>query len=389
MLQELVKCFPDDCLFQAIVMDPRLEINLSGQANCISLEKPRERRWQICSKPQFISNASARLYESWQANDVKRRIVPQLLKFIRRHHIEVLWIVVQGQTMVRLGAELQSQLAMPMYSQLWDPLGWWLRANRIDPSTASELESKFDALMRASVAIGAASWAMAEQYGGKYGVRAVPLIPGIPSRMQQVCDDTATQPKAAFVIGMAGQLYAVEEWKRLLQACQSLNWRVGGKKIKIRLLGAACTIPVSGEVCIEYRGYHTQQSTVQLLSECDVLFLPYWFDARFRQEAELSFPSKLSTYCAAGKPILAHGPSYASPVQFVDSENIGWTVTVDEQSALADTIVESDANVEERSCRGKNASTVFLRELSSDRMRRRFLEFMPFLQSAGAITPEV
>jgi glycosyltransferase involved in cell wall biosynthesis len=72
---------------------------------------------------------------------------------------------------------------------------------------------------------------------------------------------------------------------------------------------------------IEFLGWHSQVETIELLSEADILYCPYWFDPVFVTEARLCFPSKLITYLAAGRPVLFHGPSYASPARFLKEHN--------------------------------------------------------------------
>jgi hypothetical protein len=40
--------------------------------------------------------------------------------------------------------------------------------------------------------------------------------------------------------------------------------------------------------------------------------------------ARLSFPSKVPTYLAAGRPILFHGPHYASPAAYLKANGAGY-----------------------------------------------------------------
>jgi len=52
------------------------------------------------------------------------------------------------------------------------------------------------------------------------------------------------------------------------------------------------------------------------MSEADITYLPYWFDEAYRLSARMSFPSKLTTYLASGRPVLFHGPQYSSVTKF-------------------------------------------------------------------------
>jgi hypothetical protein len=53
------------------------------------------------------------------------------------------------------------------------------------------------------------------------------------------------------------------------------------------------------------------------MAECDILYCPYFFDEKRKEISRTSFPSKVTTYLAAGRPILYHGPDYASPAIFL------------------------------------------------------------------------
>ena len=59
------------------------------------------------------------------------------------------------------------------------------------------------------------------------------------------------------------------------------------------------------------------------MSSCHAAYLPYWFARRRREVVEVSFPGKLAVYAAARTPVLFHGPSYSSPVRFLERFRMG------------------------------------------------------------------
>jgi len=63
-------------------------------------------------------------------------------------------------------------------------------------------------------------------------------------------------------------------------------------------------------------GWHSVEETIDLMAGVDVTYLPYWFDESYRLPARLSFPTKLATYLASGRPVLFHGPEDSSPSKF-------------------------------------------------------------------------
>ena len=56
----------------------------------------------------------------------------------------------------------------------------------------------------------------------------------------------------------------------------------------------------------------------RLRDEVDVLFAPMAFEDDYRHDMEISFPSKLADYTAAGLPILIWGPAYCSAVRWAE-----------------------------------------------------------------------
>lgn len=64
--------------------------------------------------------------------------------------------------------------------------------------------------------------------------------------------------------------------------------------------------------------------------EVDVLFVPMSFDPAHRINMEISFPSKLTDYTAAGLPLLIYGPPYCSAVRWA-REHPGVAEIVDQE----------------------------------------------------------
>lgn len=66
------------------------------------------------------------------------------------------------------------------------------------------------------------------------------------------------------------------------------------------------------------QSWQTTPEIVGALSRCDPTYCAYWFDEAFREDAELCFPSKITTYLATGRPVSFHGPAYASPSRLTE-----------------------------------------------------------------------
>lgn len=70
----------------------------------------------------------------------------------------------------------------------------------------------------------------------------------------------------------------------------------------------------------------------RLRDEADVLFAPMAFEDDYRHDMEISFPSKLADYTAAGLPILIWGPAYCSAVRWAE-RNVDSAYVVTDASA--------------------------------------------------------
>jgi hypothetical protein len=111
---------------------------------------------------------------------------------------------------------------------------------------------------------------MAEQYAKQYGTKTVALLPSLDASMA-LTPAASVDSANELVIGMAGQIYATEEWKALIHALDSVDWKMCGRDVRIRLLGRWVSFDINSPVRIEYLGWHTQENCVALLSEADIL----------------------------------------------------------------------------------------------------------------------
>jgi hypothetical protein len=249
-------------------------------------------------------------------------IIEDIVAFGRKHAIEAVWCPLQGQTMIRLALPVAEQLQVPLLTQVWDPPTWWLREHRLHPYSQRRILHQFGLTISASARFGAASEPMAQEYTTKYNARAVPLLPFLPDEYHV----QAAKAKAEgdrFRIGIAGQLYAQTEWQALFQALDRVGWKIRGKQVTVGYLGSYPLQHGHANAYIERLGSRPQQKCIRILSSFDVLYCPYWFDRTFETEARLSFPSKLVTYLAAGRPVFFHGPEYASAVPLMRYNDIG------------------------------------------------------------------
>jgi hypothetical protein len=353
-------------------LDAKLDPELEGMPIRYAV-KPRETGLRLLpGKLGILSSFTSEMYTQYVTIP---KLVDDVVAFAKEFGADRIWCTLEGQTMFRLAVGVAKRLNLPLHTQVWDPPGWWLRANSVDFLSTKFIMHTFDKAMRLSSSCAAASWAMAANYNERYACNAMPVIPSLD---ESLCLPPAQKHhgRDTITIGVAGQLYSQAEWLHLLLMLEHVKWQVAGKKIVIRLLGRSIYAPANCGVNIEFLGWHAQPETIRLLSEADILYCPYWFDAAFEQEARYSFPSKLTTYLAAGRPILFHGPAYASPSLFLEANDAGVLCHDLSKTTIYSSIEKLiiDENLYARVT--NNATQAFKKFLTTDVMRRQFSKFI-------------
>lgn len=374
VLDQLCSFLPEGSVSCFTVLNRELDPEITHQ----------EIQTQIVSKPRehklrhFLGRLGALecyIAERYTDKVTVSRIARQAAAFGRNFGADAVWCVVQGQTMIRLANKVAELMNVPLLTQVWDPPTWWLRANKVDSWSQKLILADFASAMRKSERFAAASWAMAEKYQDLYGCSSVPVIPSLdailakPPAEKINSDDELT-------IGMAGQLYSVSEWENLLLTLQHSNWKVGKRSVKVKVLGRALSLNSNTAMNVEFLGWRSQAESIEILSQLDVLYCPYWFDPVFKEEASLSFPSKLTTYLAAGRPVFFHGPEYASPARFLKQHNAGALCHDLARTTIYNNLEQLASDVDFYKSLAINGSRAFHEHLTLNTMRNNFAKFL-------------
>ncbi|MBB3900231.1 glycosyltransferase family protein [Roseococcus suduntuyensis] len=318
------------------VQNPHLTPELCAdlaQLPMVTVHKPNEfgvRRWRglpITTLGQTAVEFRKRMLRL-------RPIIAQALEFGRAQEVDNLWCVLQGQTMLRLALPVARGLGVPLRLHLWDPLEWWHRAHRVDRLNAWLDRRLFDRVMRAGESCASASWAMTEHFARRYGLRGEPVIAALDTPVQRRPEPVLHRPDT-LTIGMAGQFYAEAEWLTLVSALTHAKWRVAGRTVRLLAMGGSPPPGAIPSENLDFRGWQPQAEVVRLLAEeADLLYCGYPFGAEMEQVSRLSFPSKLPTYFAAGRPVLFHGRADSSPATYLARRAAAWIVAQPDAASL-------------------------------------------------------
>jgi glycosyltransferase involved in cell wall biosynthesis len=306
-------------------------------------------------------------------------LVRQAIAYGREQSVTSLWVVLQGQTMVRMARAVAEGLRVPMRVQIWDPLGWWLRSHKVDRYNRTADLAEFDRVLRQAEGCATASWAMSQQYQQRYGTPCHTIIASLDPAL-------ARRPKPSlrtaeeFAIGMAGQFYAEEEWVALLRALNHASWKVAGRQVVLRVAGHPPPhLELAPPDRIGFLGWKPQPELIEILSrDCDVLYCPYPFASHMEEVARLSFPSKIPTYLAAGRPILFHGPKYASPAAYLADRQAGLGCQDLEPAAVYNGLLHLAEDAELYQQLALAGQAAFLRDFNLATMADRVRKFLGY-----------
>jgi len=366
VLDQLCRFMPRGSIAVANVRNPELtDAVLTADLDWVPikyLRKPREHGRVFRGRAKFLNPLASFARETYHELVTCRRLTEQIVRFGRDFGADAVLSVLQGQTEIRIARPIAAKLGARLYTMTWDPLSLWLDAHEVNRLSQRRVYRQFRETMRACEGLGAMFWAMAEEYGPKFGVRAVPLVLGLDASFAKPAA-TAMHSRDELILGAGGKVYPPEIWRALIAALRSVNWTIAGRKVRIRILARESTPPWDGAAPVEFVGWHSQKDAVRMLAETDLLFCPYWLDKAYAEVTRLSFPSKLVTYMATGRPVLFLGPEDASPARFLRENGAGELQRLCEQPGIYAQLA-------------RNGREAFDRHLTLDAFRRRFAELL-------------
>lgn len=242
------------------------------------------------------------------------RMAAQAVRFGEQHQVEMVWAICTPPV-IHMARRVASALNARLVITVWDTLEFESMNRRYDPVLHRALMNEFERVLRSSIRCGVASEGMAAEYRRRYGIKPVVMILGVHPKLRRLPASRLTSDDK-FVIGFAGKLYTSREWQALFEALSSVGWRIAGREVKVRILGTGVNVTGRSRMCVEYLGWRSLEECVELLAQVDVTYLPYWFDEAHSLAVQTAFPNKLSTYLAAGRPVMFHGPEESSPTDF-------------------------------------------------------------------------
>ncbi len=336
------------------------------------LHAPDERAWR-----PFAGKAGSLLNHvrvRWVLAAAARRIAREIQRIATEEHIERIWITLNSQTLIRVAGLLKELLKQPLFSIVWDPAKFLAAHQGWDAMSIAWAGRNFDRAMAATGSAMVVSQSMVDEYSRRYGVRCSIV------RHAFDLDDHAgfavPEASACIRIGFAGTLYDTQQLACLVQALAAREWKLGGRPVRLLIIGNYYRFNMlTSPAHVELLGWRSTEDTRQLLAACDFAYLPIPFGQHFSEFATFAFPTKLSTYLAAGCPVLLHAPEGADVARFVRENDVGIVCPSMDASVLATCLDQIQRKASQPALR-QNVTRASREYFSRAAMRSGFADFL-------------
>lgn len=275
--------------------------------------------WRMALPRLFHS----RLAESYGSHLLRRapHRTPEIARLAESFQAEAVLTVTHGYSWIT-AASFALRHHLPLHLICHDD---WLPGLQSFRWMKAQADRTFGRYYRAAASRLCVSPQMADCYERRYGAKGSVLYPSrakqpstvssLPNRSQGVSEP--------LTVAYAGTLNHVGYAKALSSLAAVLDASGGKLVIYGPLTFSQAETFGLNRANIVLRGLVTSVELIaRLREEADVLFVPMSFSAADRPNMEISFPSKLVDYTAAGLPLLINGPAYCSAIRWA-RENPG------------------------------------------------------------------
>lgn len=229
-----------------------------------------------------------------------------------------IWVVMHYAG-VSIAARLARMRRLPLHLTVHDDpaFGVALRSKRY-LALVPWIERDFAYAMRRAASVDVIGRGMAERYRRRYGVESTIVHRALDGPIAPAGDYDAARD--GLRVGVLGSTYGYGQLPILARAVETAAGRLG---VAARLLvvgqghGEQLRSEFAGRVEVESTGHISEADAVPLLRGCFALYLNYPFGRRDAVLRQTSFPTKLSTYVQAARPLLIHAPADSSTMPLV------------------------------------------------------------------------
>lgn len=389
MLRDLCRLVKRDSIFCFVAKDPSLGkvsiIKITSIVDYKIVNRPIESPYRF---PRwFFGKQLSRVIEKLKNLYIYAVIVRGAITFGRKHKVDCVWAILQGKTMIDCTLPIARALKIPLISLVWDDPEWILNSTGISQKDKEKALENFAQILKESMVCATASEPMAETFNRKYHVNTVAFLGSLDKKMSLPSAKKIHQG-SKLKIGFAGQIYTQIEWKAFVGALESVKWKILGREVEIYLLGKLGyhSLPKTNFGKVVVLGYKSQKLTIKALSEMDILYCPYWFDKKMQKISRTSFPSKLATYFASGRPVFFHGQEFSSAAKFIKKNDCALTCYSLEKRTIVSKLELLAKDEKEYSRPSKAGRVAFMKFLTYGNLALKLDSFLS--EAKKSIKPE-
>lgn len=252
---------------------------------------------------------------------------------VRSHNAQAIWIVAHGASL-RVAPGLIDD-GHPVHVTVHDDPAWGhALLTRRNLPLAPLLAHDLRRVLRRADSVDVVGPGMAAYYRGRYGVDSTIVHRGLPG---PVAPAPVYDRSKGLSVAVLGSTYGVSELSVLAEALALAAERLG-VPTKLTVIGrpnARVRKLCPPSVQLDAPGHLDEPQGIARLRESFLLYLSYPFRWRGRMLRTTSFPTKLSTYVLAARPLLLHMPSESSVAFLGDRSPYAtlWSSTDPQQGA--------------------------------------------------------
>lgn len=292
-----------------------------------------------------------------------------------RHRAEAVWAILDAPTSIAMAEPLARQLGKPLIALVWDDAAHLTQSLGLDRLAASFMLRHTARTLKSADRCAVIGETMQRRYAEDYGTRSVILRHGLASSaLQPLRAQDNAEP--VFSLGFAGTMNAPCAFHALLAALESCDWQIASRAIELRLVGPRFDMRTNKPALFRSYGWRSVSETIRILAGCDATYLPQPFGEDRRTMAELSFPTKLTTYLATGRPILLHAPTYASLPQYHQQQPLGLLCGSMEPAAIVAALEQLICDSDLYARAAADARQAYRRDFTEERFRGSFAELL-------------
>jgi len=240
-------------------------------------------------------------------------LADEVLKLARERGARAIWIVMHGAG-VAIAARLFRRITIPTHLTVHDDPAFAIAlTSRRYLALVPAIERDFARALLAAASVDVISQGMADRYFKRYGVASVIVHRG----MDRVVEPSPPYDRERFGlrVGILGNTYGYRQLLILGRAVAGASQKLGvpGSLLVVGAgHGERLRRDLAGQVAVDYTGHIDEPEAVRHLQRCFLLYVNYPFPTIHTVRRQTSFPTKLSTYVQAARPLLIHAPSDSS-----------------------------------------------------------------------------